>query len=846
MTLTFAGCDLDLDRLELRREDQIVEVEPQVFEVLAVLAKNHDRVVPKVELLDTVWGNRFVSESALTSRIRSVRRAVGDTGRDQRVVKTVYGRGYRLVAEVVEGSRAPSSDGAERSVTEASMPDPAGVTQTLRAGSGVAVNVSGESHRPVRDWVDDAYESAAAGGVLVGRGSAAGSGLRTFGCVLEALDELMQRKEGVLERLPSGVRSELESTLAGNAPSTRPRFFLATREAVVAAATDQPVLLAFEDLEFADDDTLKLVDHLARLCVHHLVAVVTAHRGNVQISDGYRRVTLTGSDPVAEEQTAPSEVIEALRVVALHGPTFDALEFRAASGVDGAAADRLLDLAITSGLIEPVASGGYLFSGPHSHARLVAELTPHRQEAAHRATAARLEQAGADPERVAAHLISAGDHRAAVPYATAAARRAASADMHRDVLRLTEAGLLGAEGDERFELLALRAASLVAAGDATATQVYREALSVAPPAFSPGLRAGLARAALLSGDFATATEVLDGLEPDGGPGDGAILLARGQLAYFSGDMDRAERAAEQARDLSLSPGAPSRLLDVITLQGMIAHNKGEWFDRMMRELRSTRESPALASTIFDCHLCVAEYLLYGPTPYAEVVSLAEELRQTAERSGAERAVAFAACVAGEAELLAGNLEAARLHLKDAVARHRLLLADTGTAHSLQRLAEVELADGNRAEAEQLAREALPLARWSPLARHLVQRTYGTLIQAAPDPETALATVDEAAQVLDDPSTCVFCQVMISVPAAIACAEAGRAEDAHVQLALAEASAAMWQGTAWQGAVTEARAVLARSEGKAREANRMLTDAADLFAQAGQPLDAARCREALDD
>ena len=58
---------------------------------------------PKHELLDEVWGSRFVSESALTSRIKSARRAVGDTGHDQRVIRTVHGRGYRFVAEVETG-----------------------------------------------------------------------------------------------------------------------------------------------------------------------------------------------------------------------------------------------------------------------------------------------------------------------------------------------------------------------------------------------------------------------------------------------------------------------------------------------------------------------------------------------------------------------------------------------------------------------------------------------------------------------------------------------------------------------------------------------------------------------
>ena len=386
MTLTFAGCRLDLGTFELHRHDELVQIEPQVFDVLALLATNHDRVVPKEELLDTVWGDRFVSESALTSRIKSARRAVGDTGRDQRVIKTVYGRGYRLVADVEELDRGPAPRSA---VAAATTEDGSDVVSSVRGGVAVAVEVMSNDHRFLVNWVDRAYEAAAASGVLVGRGSAAGSGLRTFGCVLEALDELSQRREGLLDGLPVGVRSELASCLAGKAPSTRPRLFLAMREAVVAAAGNQPVLLAFEDLEFADDDTLRLVDHLARLCVHHPVAVVAAHRGPAELVGGYQRVTFAGDDEAGVHRAvAPPEVVEALGLVALAGPTFDTLEFRAASGVDGSAADRLLDLALDADLIESVSGGGYLFADLDWYATLVDELAPHRREAAHRATAA--------------------------------------------------------------------------------------------------------------------------------------------------------------------------------------------------------------------------------------------------------------------------------------------------------------------------------------------------------------------------------------------------------------------------------------------------------------------------
>jgi hypothetical protein len=106
----------------------------------------------------------------------------------------------------------------------------------------------------------------------------------------------------------------------------------------------------------------------------------------------------------------------------------------------------------------------------------------------------------------------------------------------------------------------------------------------------------------MGGDIAAAQAVLDRLEPDGGPFDGAVLHAKGMLAYFTGDLDVAEAAAEQARPYALGDGAPASMLDVLTLQGMVAHNKGVWFDRMRTELTLTADSNELAATVFDCHL----------------------------------------------------------------------------------------------------------------------------------------------------------------------------------------------------------------------------------------------------
>jgi DNA-binding winged helix-turn-helix (wHTH) protein len=117
MVLHFGDCEIDLDRFEVRRAGSKVPVEPQVFDVLAHLIEHRDRVVTKHELLDEVREN-FVTESAMTTRIKAARRAVGDDGRAQRVIRTIHGRGYRFVADIEE----PALAGDERTPADPSVP----------------------------------------------------------------------------------------------------------------------------------------------------------------------------------------------------------------------------------------------------------------------------------------------------------------------------------------------------------------------------------------------------------------------------------------------------------------------------------------------------------------------------------------------------------------------------------------------------------------------------------------------------------------------------------------------------------------------------------------------------
>jgi pimeloyl-ACP methyl ester carboxylesterase/DNA-binding winged helix-turn-helix (wHTH) protein len=107
----FSSYSLDVGRRELRRGRDLIEVEPQVFDLLVYLIENRDRVVTKDDLIASIWRGRIVSESTLTSRITAARKAIGDTGERQDLIRTMSRKGIRFVAEVRDAEPQSSSGG---------------------------------------------------------------------------------------------------------------------------------------------------------------------------------------------------------------------------------------------------------------------------------------------------------------------------------------------------------------------------------------------------------------------------------------------------------------------------------------------------------------------------------------------------------------------------------------------------------------------------------------------------------------------------------------------------------------------------------------------------------------
>ena len=224
-------------------------------------------------------------------------------------------------------------------------------------------------------------------------------------------------------------------------------------------------------------------------------------------------------------------------------------------------------------------------------------------------------------------------------------------------------------------LLARRGDLLMALGDPAAVAAYRDAVRVTTGTEHRLVRARLARAAeRRRATWTTAAAALAGLELEGDAADAPILLARGNLAYFSGDIDAAWDAAGQARDRLQPRDDPWQIVDLVGLQGLIAHQRGEWFERFRLELRRTAGQAGAG------HRAVRRAPLRRRVPALRPGPLRRGDRASRgpaapgrRRPGALRGVAFATALIGEAALLMGDLERAERELLEAARpapRHR--------------------------------------------------------------------------------------------------------------------------------------------------------------------------------
>ena len=119
----FEDYAFDPDRRELHRGADVVPIAPQVFDLLDYLIRNRERVVSKDDLINSVWDGRSVSDAALTTRLNVARSAIGDSGEEQRLIKTLPRKGFRFVGQVREAQEVAGSNPSDASENALAVPD---------------------------------------------------------------------------------------------------------------------------------------------------------------------------------------------------------------------------------------------------------------------------------------------------------------------------------------------------------------------------------------------------------------------------------------------------------------------------------------------------------------------------------------------------------------------------------------------------------------------------------------------------------------------------------------------------------------------------------------------------
>ena len=123
MRYFFEDYTLDTDRRELHRGPNVVPAAPQVFDLLDHLIRNREHVVSKDDLVNAIWHGRIVSDMALTTRLNAARSAIGDSGEEQRLIKTLPRKGFRFVGAVHEGNRPSGTAAGLPSYVDLSKPE---------------------------------------------------------------------------------------------------------------------------------------------------------------------------------------------------------------------------------------------------------------------------------------------------------------------------------------------------------------------------------------------------------------------------------------------------------------------------------------------------------------------------------------------------------------------------------------------------------------------------------------------------------------------------------------------------------------------------------------------------
>ncbi len=281
----FPPFELDDDLFELRCDGRPVQVEPKVFNFIAYLVTHRNRVVEKQELYDSLWPDEVVSESALAYCVKSARRALRTAnGADAPVIKTIHGRGFRFLGQTVETATATQSPSEQKSSLLLGRSEEVQIIDQAIAEAAnhdaVVVAISGEPGIGKSRLVQEACDRARGMGSDIVTGQCyEGDDPPAFQPWTHVIRDFSESHDPQLTRSTLGAGAadiaqltpSLRTTLNGidhlpelDPGQARARFFDSVVTFLRAAATQTPLVVVFEDLHWADEPSLQLIETAVR------------------------------------------------------------------------------------------------------------------------------------------------------------------------------------------------------------------------------------------------------------------------------------------------------------------------------------------------------------------------------------------------------------------------------------------------------------------------------------------------------------------------------------------------------------------------------------------------------
>lgn len=630
--MQFGGIAVEPETRTLLLDGVARHLEPQAFDLLVYLVAHRDRVVSKEELLDEVWGDQFVSEYALTTRVKEIRQAVGDDGTRQEVLKNFRGRGYRWVASEAVATpnhqRLVGRDTEIRRIAELLETSP--IVTIVGPGGAGKTSVMGEVTRRLRDTgvesdivelapVPDADGVLAAIVLELGVGAGDGDDAALMTVVAETADLLvLDNCEHVVERVAQIVEAVTRHNPTLRVLSTsRERLGVSGEQVVPLGALDPAAAAELlgrrtseADPHFslgehdALDDLLDLVDHLPLG-----IEMVASHLPTLGVRSLVDHLEAGGSGLRSPNRGADGRHRD-LRSVADWSLQL----------LDPAVRSTLADLSVFAGpaTLEQIAAvlggdAGALALGPISE--LVGKSLVVVDTSSEPATYGLLEtiRAVVRPERPAA---TDARHAAAVAAEARALSRAlltpdepAAAVAFDALTREIRAAFHWARGHDTDLARRLVLASSVYAHERQWPEPGRWCASltegVAVDELDPMLAAVLANDASNRGDYQRTQELVDqALTSDVPAVRASALDARSSTGMYTGDLEATRKAGRQVRELARETGDPYMWalghLDVVL---------GNVFDGRLEQARAALEGdtpPAPCSPTSNAWLAYTE------------------------------------------------------------------------------------------------------------------------------------------------------------------------------------------------------------------------------------------------